>query len=1290
MGFIRVKDVKKIGHNLEEIRERALLQVYSKIKLGYIFDHDFKSIKELLFNLFKWFEYDNPKHQGVAIKMLFGVLSSPLGYIIIDIIGAPKLENDLVYLKAKVQSDLSEKVDIIIELVQNKVDKTEVTLRRWSDYIKSDNEASERSNGSNQSDDELSEISDNLLGPGIQIYLMPWVQLCKSDLRKIALNEECVSTSNSVERATFFFNHVLLIDFPADVFLNRPTTIKTFQAMISNSKHSILSMEAISLFCDRINVRIQQMHDPALMHSKIYPFINFEDWKMYGDQKQYINSAASYCDPPTALNQLPLPVFCLDTMYTIVNLFNLNISQSSQEKMDLSMEQMNIAFSLLFKLLDIFQRTINKNIKTDQDQNTQEVIQKMVQLLRSCGDVLNKFKLICYMNETKDPIYRMCYMRMLIFCISFAKWCDYAPFLPLTFISNLYNCLDDISFSLIYPKYHERLQSFLKQHGSSEERNKLKIYKDIKDISDSMNSAIILLQNVDAQIESIDIIDIIKKSLVSLEFHKNARFITIVVDIFCLKLSKWNLSSGQWQDIKNITLTLLAHSCVWIQEAFYARVHSAVVKVLGGLIKTSDELKMYDESSLKFLIDPCVLMEMCSFGVASKSKQVGDYARDIIQHLIRGKLLMSEAMWRTFLEAILPALPILHTYAAHEDEFGKSVIKMLDLKIGECMLIPKIELIKGNIRLLYSKCFTAQMEGSKNLVKFLYLDEENDKMLPKSDCIRSDILCSAVKLVGMKNFNVNKPKDPNFYEQGGFLQVINLLKNNINTAEKDNEFSRVDPSFGRSALAQLAVMLQQTNLHEVFYNENGCDIIKHYLRASLTSSEYTTFPESAMSCISILNSLCYNSTTIRQWASEDQDILLNIIRAILLFPSEENFIGMASQLLSLLSFSHHIVTSENPLSTDEYWTDNLSLHNIIVLKMNLPFKCATHSKISQYQSESKEDWMMKQTTLSEYLRIYWSVVWFGGLDKLLRWPYLPEISENDDFNESLMITTADLSILKASSPIQGCVSALYQIQNATTHKAVNNGINTLIGYILLSRDGESYMLNFDDLPWRNTLQRFLSAPPASPKDLILLLKFLDFVSLYLELFERNADKVAEALWVIESTLEAPFGICALLEKDDANDWVDDCELFSFKLKQKIIEFICECCKFCNEFNQNNIVWNNTIHHLSNCLSNLQINNMNSLAYAGQILECLTHLLNSQTHGLNTEADCKQLEKLVYTLINLCESLYVKDDLSSHKGFSLVFNSLMILSRLLDILPSGIKKVLIELHIDCSYVGKQCL
>lgn len=65
------------------------------------------------------------------------------------------------------------------------------------------------------------------------------------------------------------------------------------------------------------------------------------------------------------------------------------------------------------------------------------------------------------MNELKDSFNRIFYMRMLLFCISFAQWSDYSPVLPPAFISSLYNCVDDISFALIYPETHEKLLKYL-------------------------------------------------------------------------------------------------------------------------------------------------------------------------------------------------------------------------------------------------------------------------------------------------------------------------------------------------------------------------------------------------------------------------------------------------------------------------------------------------------------------------------------------------------------------------------------------------------------------------------------------------------------------------------------------------------------------------------------------------------------------------------------------------------------------------------------------------------------
>lgn len=37
-------------------------------------------------------------------------------------------------------------------------------------------------------------------------------------------------------------------------------------------------------------------------------------------------------------------------------------------------------------------------------------------------------------------------------------------------------------------------------------------------------------------------------------------------------------------------------------------------------------------------------------------------------------------------------------------------------------------------------------------------------MLPNGEFVRPDILCSALRTVKQKNFNINKPNDPSFYE----------------------------------------------------------------------------------------------------------------------------------------------------------------------------------------------------------------------------------------------------------------------------------------------------------------------------------------------------------------------------------------------------------------------------------------------------------------------------------------------------------------------------------------------
>lgn len=56
---------------------------------------------------------------------------------------------------------------------------------------------------------------------------------------------------------------------------------------------------------------------------------------------EFLNDDSRFCDPATALNQLPLPIFCLDTMYIIVNFLGQTVSE-------LAIKDKEISISMVF------------------------------------------------------------------------------------------------------------------------------------------------------------------------------------------------------------------------------------------------------------------------------------------------------------------------------------------------------------------------------------------------------------------------------------------------------------------------------------------------------------------------------------------------------------------------------------------------------------------------------------------------------------------------------------------------------------------------------------------------------------------------------------------------------------------------------------------------------------------------------------------------------------------------------------------------------------------------------
>ena len=68
--------------------------------------------------------------------------------------------------------------------------------------------------------------------------------------------------------------------------------------------------------------------------------------------------------------------------------------------------------------------------------------------------------------------------------------------------------------------------------------------------------------------------------------------------------------------------------------------------------------------------------------------QIKQYAEEILIHLLKGKFLFNEAVWRQFLESVIPALPLLQCHADQTTPLGRAVVKIFDPETSQSIHLP--------------------------------------------------------------------------------------------------------------------------------------------------------------------------------------------------------------------------------------------------------------------------------------------------------------------------------------------------------------------------------------------------------------------------------------------------------------------------------------------------------------------------------------------------------------------------------------------------------------------------
>lgn len=124
------------------------------------------------------------------------------------------------------------------------------------------------------------------------------------------------------------------------------------------------------------------------------------------------------------------------------------------------------------------------------------------------------------------------------------------------------------------------------------------------------------------------------------------------------------------------------------------------------------------------------------------NSQIRRYAEDIINYLLKCKILVCESIWDKVIQSILPALPIIGCHAGKAN-IGKSIIGLLDPDTAKDIHMPQVAMIKTNIEFLFLDDAAIRDEAFSRLCWLLSSQPNSREFLPKMNMLYESAIGNA-------------------------------------------------------------------------------------------------------------------------------------------------------------------------------------------------------------------------------------------------------------------------------------------------------------------------------------------------------------------------------------------------------------------------------------------------------------------------------------------------------------------------------------------------------------------
>uniref|UniRef100_UPI0037E73CA0 rotatin n=1 Tax=Semicossyphus pulcher TaxID=241346 RepID=UPI0037E73CA0 len=1183
--------IKKMGHSLVEIRVRALKSIMCKLDHSLISVSDIVQEKMLFVYLLEWFNFPEVPMQEEVLELLSKLSKHPSAAQMLRDVGAVDFLTQLSpNVEPRLRAVIDGTLDQLFQLPELLPSHTTVyshgqrTATPTAPAVVPPEEHFPETGYFHKKMLNHREIPPRKIAVHetvrcLKFSVFPWLTLTNTDRHILSSNESSLRSSNPnlVRTTCELLCDVIMQDFPAEIFLQRPSIVKNLLSLLrlgsGKGEASYLHLQALSCLrqlCVGLRRRLRFHQDPSFYSTKQDPVSQNSSFSHSHDvrnQRSQASSPGAECSPrpsvvgrtgqrargdgqdgdaasnsgsshrggaavqapgqtpqsPADVAHMALPDLGVEDVLEL-QLQQLTLAQFTVATMENAIPLLKTDSSHMFhRVLELLCDAVlllgDSVCELVWDERSL-VGMELKEKLRACMELLGE--ILSYHQSCSADIphscqvhHRMAYTGAAIFTVKLLQ-----TILPPEKASD--NLPENTATAIFHLSLDTSLGSLLPSMQETAVAYLEQVNSDSHDLYRRaaraafwMESTCNFLKEAQAEGEKnwLELLELADQAISGLPFHQHLPIIKECVHI-CSYLWKFNQPSPLLQtESQKLLLKLLSHPLQPAKMETYTCCLNLVKDCLG--IQNVSRQEAGACGGVNFLLHHRVLYEISAFGLQDSAEKVNAAAKDILLFLLKGRLMMTASTWDRFNEALYPVMPILQGYASTEESLGNCVLLISDISdVVRDNVLQSTAKLKAALRLLFTKQPTVRRAAAQQILPHLTSADDANTARPDLD---QQVISSLPNLFCLRNsLDIT-------------LDTSNKSVLKVESVEKlfcIMTSGTVDISLKRSAAEQLAVVLQDTTMHPALKNLGITDKVISFIMESVngnTSSDCLLEP-----CVCILRKLVYADPALRHSLAQRNLLLLTVLRASLILKENKGNGSDIAVLMSLLLFDE--------IASIEIWSDKsntdvtlapFSLPLPLIRRYNIPFQAATHHAVSPYCCvlPPSSD-LLTLAPARQALQVAWNTAWHSGIDNLLE-ELRGDSANVDEFHPDLKLSEAQVLSLQAMhlpAALQDCIQAIVM---AAGHSTVTSALSRLSLYLLIDRlalphvPTHSCRDTLKSLSWQAAVTRFLQVRPACVEDERLLVGIVAFLNAYFKQVntESTSDPEDEDLrWILELLL----------------------------------------------------------------------------------------------------------------------------------------------------------------------------